>query len=90
MILKKLGKLVFNSFLMAMLLGFMVLPIGSMGLINLAKQDPNNTGTGLPSLNSEVLSAQDEKKKIQNISKSTQTKETTQSTKSNILTNGRN
>ena len=68
MILKKIGKLVFNSLLVTMLLGILVLPISAIGLINVI---------AVPSLNSEVLSAQDEMKKSELI----QTNETTQTTK---------
>ncbi len=82
MILKKAGKVFFNSLLMAMLLGILIMPISSMGLMNLVKQSYTEPNANLPSLNSEVLSAQDEKKKVQRVSESTQTKETTQTTKS--------
>ena len=51
-----------------MLLGILVLPISAIGLINVIT---------VPSLNSEVLSAQDEMKKSELI----QTNETTQTTK---------
>ena len=85
MILKKTSKVVFNSLLMAMLLGILVLPISSIGLMYLVKQNHKNLNTNLPSLNPEVLSAQDEIKIIERVSEATQTKETTQTTRSRYI-----
>lgn len=62
-------RLIFDSLLVIMLLGLFVLPISSMGLINVSRQK----AVPLPALNSEVLSAQKEMREIKQTTESTQT-----------------